>query len=87
MEKGNPETYGQRVTDIAVVETGKSLGIKTYIVVPSTICMLKKYPSPLGLNNSLISSRWKGIWSVCDPESTGSQYRTFGTEARVHTSD
>ncbi|CAI7629913.1 hypothetical protein N7533_004103 [Penicillium manginii] len=37
MEKGHPEVYGQRVTDVAVVETGKSLGIKTYIVVPPTI--------------------------------------------------
>lgn len=38
MEKGNPERYGQRVTDVAVVETGKNLGVKTYIVVPPTIC-------------------------------------------------
>ena len=40
MEKGNPERYGQRVTDVAVVETGKNLGVKTYIVVPPTICEL-----------------------------------------------
>ncbi|KAJ5240962.1 uncharacterized protein N7469_002553 [Penicillium citrinum] len=37
MEKGNPERYGQRVTDVTVVETGKNLGVKTYIVVPPTI--------------------------------------------------
>ncbi|RLL95297.1 hypothetical protein CFD26_103992 [Aspergillus turcosus] len=37
MEKNHPETYGQRVTDVAVVETGLSLGVKTYIVVPPTI--------------------------------------------------
>lgn len=37
MEKEYPERYGQRVTDVAVVETGKSLGVKTYIVVPPTI--------------------------------------------------
>jgi hypothetical protein len=40
MEKNHPERYGQRVTDVAVVETGLSLGVKTYIVVPPTICML-----------------------------------------------
>ncbi|KAJ6125536.1 hypothetical protein N7471_012853 [Penicillium samsonianum] len=37
MEKKNPERYGQRVTDVTVVETGISLGVKTYIVVPPTI--------------------------------------------------
>jgi nucleoside-diphosphate-sugar epimerase len=37
MEKNHPERYGQRVTDVAVVETGLSLGVKTYIVVPPTI--------------------------------------------------
>ncbi|GAA5231159.1 hypothetical protein GCM10025794_31370 [Massilia kyonggiensis] len=40
MEKNHPERYGQRVTDVTVVETGLSLGVKTYIVVPPTICML-----------------------------------------------
>ncbi|KAJ5185266.1 hypothetical protein N7491_006863 [Penicillium cf. griseofulvum] len=37
MEKNHPERYGQRVTDVTVVETGLSLGVKTYIVVPPTI--------------------------------------------------
>ncbi|KAJ5490804.1 hypothetical protein N7539_002371 [Penicillium diatomitis] len=37
MEMYHPERYGQRVTDIAVVETGQALGVKTYIVVPPTI--------------------------------------------------
>ncbi|CAG8093043.1 unnamed protein product [Penicillium nalgiovense] len=37
MEKNYPERYGQRVTDVTVVETGLSLGVKTYIVVPPTI--------------------------------------------------
>ncbi|KAJ6080152.1 hypothetical protein N7467_009905 [Penicillium canescens] len=37
MEKSYPERYGQRVADVAVVETGLSLGVKTYIVVPPTI--------------------------------------------------
>lgn len=38
MEKNHPERYGQRVTDVTVAETGKELGVKTYIVVPPTIC-------------------------------------------------
>ncbi|CAG7947057.1 unnamed protein product [Penicillium nalgiovense] len=37
MEKNYPERYGQRVTDVTVAETGLSLGVKTYIVVPPTI--------------------------------------------------
>ncbi|CAP93764.1 hypothetical protein NUH16_004210 [Penicillium rubens] len=37
MEKNHPERYGQRVTDVTVVETGLRLGVKTYIVVPPTI--------------------------------------------------
>lgn len=45
MEKGHPETYGQRVTDVVVVEAGKGLGIQTYIVVPPTICT-SKMPFP-----------------------------------------
>jgi hypothetical protein len=42
MEKYHPERYGQRVADVAVVETGLSLGVKTYIVVPPTICTLNQ---------------------------------------------
>ncbi|KAJ5274042.1 hypothetical protein N7478_009167 [Penicillium angulare] len=37
MEKQHPERYGQRITDVAVVEIGLSVGVKTYIVVPPTI--------------------------------------------------
>ncbi|KAG2412867.1 hypothetical protein HFD88_010424 [Aspergillus terreus] len=37
MEKAHPERYGQRVTDVTVVETGQKLDVKTYIVVPPTI--------------------------------------------------
>ncbi|KAJ5081196.1 hypothetical protein N7456_013434 [Penicillium angulare] len=37
MEKQHPERYGQRVTDVTVVETGLEVGVKTYIVVPPTI--------------------------------------------------
>lgn len=48
MEKAHPERYGQRITDVTVVETGQKLGVKTFIVVPPTICkapcMLLKYP-------------------------------------------
>jgi hypothetical protein len=47
MEKAHPERYGQRVTDVTVVETGQKLDVKTYIVVPPTICktlcLLVKY--------------------------------------------
>jgi hypothetical protein len=86
MEKGHPEVYGQRVTDVAVVETGKSLGIKTYIVVPPTICMLEKCPS-LKSNIMLTLDRRKGIRSICDPESTGPKSCTFGPEAWIRGSD
>ncbi|KAJ5368960.1 uncharacterized protein N7496_008720 [Penicillium cataractarum] len=37
MEITHPERYGQRVTDVTVVETGQKLGVKTFIVVPPTI--------------------------------------------------
>ncbi|KAF2679183.1 NAD dependent epimerase/dehydratase family protein [Lentithecium fluviatile CBS 122367] len=37
METTHPERYAQRVTDIAVVETGLKTGVRTYIVVPPTI--------------------------------------------------
>ncbi|ORX98363.1 hypothetical protein BCR34DRAFT_577306 [Clohesyomyces aquaticus] len=38
MEKNHPEWYGQRVTDVSVVESGQWLDVRTYIVVPPTIC-------------------------------------------------
>lgn len=37
-EKNHKESYSQRVVDLAVVATGEAEGVKTYIVVPPTIC-------------------------------------------------
>ncbi len=37
-EKNHPDTYSQRVADLAVVAAGEAAGVKTYIVVPPTIC-------------------------------------------------
>ncbi|KAK2026332.1 NAD dependent epimerase/dehydratase [Colletotrichum zoysiae] len=36
-EKEKEEAYGQRTTDIAVVNTGEKTGVKTYIMMPPTI--------------------------------------------------
>ncbi|KAK1985722.1 NAD dependent epimerase/dehydratase [Colletotrichum cereale] len=36
-EKEKEETYAQRTTDIAVVNTGEQTGVKTYIMMPPTI--------------------------------------------------
>ncbi|KFY49662.1 hypothetical protein V496_09883 [Pseudogymnoascus sp. VKM F-4515 (FW-2607)] len=41
-EKSHPETYSQRVADLAVVATGEAKGVQTYIIVPSTIYGLGK---------------------------------------------
>lgn len=60
MEKGNPERYGQRVTDVTVVETGKNLGVKTYIVVPPTICKLTES-----------SQNWKPFSRLADGKGSG----------------
>lgn len=40
-EKNHPETYSQRVADLAVVETGEAGKVQTYIIVPPTICEFK----------------------------------------------
>jgi hypothetical protein len=37
-EKNHRESYSQRVADLAVVATGEAEHVKTYIVVPPTIC-------------------------------------------------
>lgn len=36
-ERTHPETYSQRVTDLAVTDTADELGVKSYIVIPPTI--------------------------------------------------
>lgn len=64
MEKENPERYGQRVTDVAVVETGKSLGVKTYIVVPPTICMLNNTPKYCTICSHLVDGKGSGPFAT-----------------------
>jgi len=39
-EKNHKESYSQRVADLAVVTAGEAGDVKTYIVVPPTICKL-----------------------------------------------
>jgi hypothetical protein len=47
VEREKKETYGQRVADIATVKIGEEMGVKTYIILPPTICA----PSQLHLRS------------------------------------
>jgi len=38
LKREKEETYGQRVADIATIQAGEEFGVKTYLVVPPTIC-------------------------------------------------
>ncbi|KAK1959762.1 hypothetical protein LY78DRAFT_725018, partial [Colletotrichum sublineola] len=80
--KEKEETYAQRTTDIAVVNTGEKTGVKTYIMMPPTI-----YGRGTGLfhqSSMQIPSIIRGAVKVGVPEYVGDGKARLG---HVHVTD
>jgi len=75
-EKNHPDTYSQRVADLAVVAAGEAAGVKTYIIVPPTIYGRGSGPfntlsqqvsnlirTSLKKGHAVVIGEGKGIWN------------------------